>query len=343
MSGLDERQRRILTTHTGSLPRPDALSGLLFARMSGKSYDPAELARQTTQSVAAIVRRQIDLSHGAAAVSFQAWPIAPGANDGTRENTDFPAFYQRRLRVGVAAAAPDRSNIGQQAGADQTSGALPAPPRTAFMPSVAMSCRHHGEPLRKRREAMRWRRCRRNTGRGGGWCRSAIRRTSMPRAAGQGGGRGAHACNIAPRVAPPLRHQYRPRTSDWNQARRHRDDAVRVQQSPRAQWRVWSTSLPTTGLIPGCITHASVISIPSCRERIVRWPSWSATASSRATRLCKRWCRPSATEIVRPSWGIFRPRARIAACRLQPYSAVRWVSEEWDGRPRQLAAHGARG
>ena len=32
MSRLDERQQRILTTHTGSLPRPDALSALLLAR-----------------------------------------------------------------------------------------------------------------------------------------------------------------------------------------------------------------------------------------------------------------------------------------------------------------------
>ena len=30
MSRLDERQQRILTTHTGSLPRPDALSTLFL-------------------------------------------------------------------------------------------------------------------------------------------------------------------------------------------------------------------------------------------------------------------------------------------------------------------------
>jgi hypothetical protein len=34
---LEERQRRIPTSHTGSLPRPDALSALPFARMSGQS------------------------------------------------------------------------------------------------------------------------------------------------------------------------------------------------------------------------------------------------------------------------------------------------------------------
>ena len=42
MSGLDERRRRILTTHTGSLPRPDALSALIFAKVT-KGSGPATL------------------------------------------------------------------------------------------------------------------------------------------------------------------------------------------------------------------------------------------------------------------------------------------------------------
>ena len=47
MSGVDERRRQILTTHTGSLPRPDELSALIFAKVTKGSYDPAELARRT--------------------------------------------------------------------------------------------------------------------------------------------------------------------------------------------------------------------------------------------------------------------------------------------------------
>jgi hypothetical protein len=50
---LEERQRRILTSHTGSLPRPDALSALLFARMSGQSYEAAwRWARSIWRTVA---------------------------------------------------------------------------------------------------------------------------------------------------------------------------------------------------------------------------------------------------------------------------------------------------
>jgi 5-methyltetrahydropteroyltriglutamate--homocysteine methyltransferase len=118
MSRLEERQRRILTTHTGSLPRPDALSALLLARMSRQPYDAAELARRTTDSVAATVRQQIDLgldvvSDGEQSkVSFQAYaaerlsgiePIAPAPGERrTRENTAFPAFYRGGAHSGSA-------------------------------------------------------------------------------------------------------------------------------------------------------------------------------------------------------------------------------------------------
>src|SRR5580700_4838818 len=61
MSQPSERNKRILTTHTGSLPRPDALSGLLFAKMAGRFTDPGELSQQTGEAVAAIVKMQADL------------------------------------------------------------------------------------------------------------------------------------------------------------------------------------------------------------------------------------------------------------------------------------------
>jgi 5-methyltetrahydropteroyltriglutamate--homocysteine methyltransferase len=61
MSRLNEGSKRILTTHTGSLPRPDALSALLFARMTKQPYDPADMQAQTKAAVAATVRKQMDV------------------------------------------------------------------------------------------------------------------------------------------------------------------------------------------------------------------------------------------------------------------------------------------
>src|SRR5262249_48999374 len=49
---------RILTTHTGSLPRPPELRALLVEKDQGRPFDAAELKRLTREAVAGIVRRQ---------------------------------------------------------------------------------------------------------------------------------------------------------------------------------------------------------------------------------------------------------------------------------------------
>jgi len=49
---------RFLTTHTGSLPRPDALIRTMFAREEGVPVDPAALAGHIRAAVADVVRRQ---------------------------------------------------------------------------------------------------------------------------------------------------------------------------------------------------------------------------------------------------------------------------------------------
>ena len=51
---------RILTTHTGSLPRPPALRDLLIARELGQDYDSAALAGAVQSAVDGIVRQQIE-------------------------------------------------------------------------------------------------------------------------------------------------------------------------------------------------------------------------------------------------------------------------------------------
>ena len=48
---------RILTTHTGSLPRPPALRDLLIARETGKPYDVEALAGQVRSAVDDIVHQ----------------------------------------------------------------------------------------------------------------------------------------------------------------------------------------------------------------------------------------------------------------------------------------------
>ena len=163
MSGLDARRERILTTHTGSLPRPDALSALLFARMTRKPYDAGELARRTTEAVAATVRTQADLgidivSDGEQSkTSFQAYaadrlsgiePIAaePGERR-TRENIAFPAFYVGGAHSGSARPRWACTGPIKYAGHDALAADLQnlkralqgAAPADVFMPSVSPS------------------------------------------------------------------------------------------------------------------------------------------------------------------------------------------------------------
>jgi|GraSoi2013_115cm_1033766.scaffolds.fasta_scaffold62174_2 5-methyltetrahydropteroyltriglutamate--homocysteine methyltransferase len=163
MSRLDERNNRILTTHTGSLPRPDALAGLLFAKMSKKPYDADDFSRQAREAVAAAVKMQVDLgidivSDGEQSkVSFQAYatdrlsgiePITPRPGERrTRENVAFPTFYRGGAHSGSArsrwACTGPISYVGHDALATDLEnlkrGLQGLRPIDAFVPSVSPS------------------------------------------------------------------------------------------------------------------------------------------------------------------------------------------------------------
>ena len=51
---------RILTTHAGSLPRPDALTQLLTMKFSGATVDEASLSQTAEEAARFSVARQID-------------------------------------------------------------------------------------------------------------------------------------------------------------------------------------------------------------------------------------------------------------------------------------------
>ena len=52
--------RRILTTHTGSLPRPASLTALYAARARGEAVDPARLAAAGRAALAGVLARQLE-------------------------------------------------------------------------------------------------------------------------------------------------------------------------------------------------------------------------------------------------------------------------------------------
>jgi 5-methyltetrahydropteroyltriglutamate--homocysteine methyltransferase len=114
-------QDRILTTHTGSLPRPPELRALLVKKDQGEPYDKAELARLTREAVSAIVRRQVEAgvdivndgemskpgysTYVADRLSGFAGhePAKPRLD--TREHPNFMAAYERMTGANVARRA----------------------------------------------------------------------------------------------------------------------------------------------------------------------------------------------------------------------------------------------
>jgi 5-methyltetrahydropteroyltriglutamate--homocysteine methyltransferase len=104
---------RILTTHVGSLIRPQALQDFLRAKQAGKPYDAAAYDKCLTDSVAEVVRKQAEvgidvISDGEFGKSiswsqyvlerlsgFERRPIKPGANPFMRgvDREKFAEFY----------------------------------------------------------------------------------------------------------------------------------------------------------------------------------------------------------------------------------------------------------
>src|SRR5947209_18247305 len=81
---MERSVERILTTHTGSLPRPDDLSQQLLARDRGEPGDPAALDARARAAVAEIVRRQV-----AAGVDV--------VNDGEQSKSSYATYVKDRL------------------------------------------------------------------------------------------------------------------------------------------------------------------------------------------------------------------------------------------------------
>ncbi len=75
---------RILTTHVGSIPRPESIKELLRARLAGEQVDEGQLAERVQEAVADVVRRQNEA--GIDVVS-----------DGEMSKTSFILYTDQRL------------------------------------------------------------------------------------------------------------------------------------------------------------------------------------------------------------------------------------------------------
>ncbi len=84
---------RILTTHTGSLPRPDDLTRTMFAKEEGVPVDSGALAARIRSAVAAVVRKQVEVG-------------VDVVNDGEYSKPSYATYVKDRLRGFGGASQP---------------------------------------------------------------------------------------------------------------------------------------------------------------------------------------------------------------------------------------------
>src|SRR5215813_1846163 len=117
---MKRSMNRILTTHVGSLSRPDDLVAVLTAKDRGQPYDREAYNRLAREAVADVVRRQTDagldvVNDGEQSkasffgyvverfTGFERQPAPPGEDGSTRaasrEYRDFPEYYAWSDRI----------------------------------------------------------------------------------------------------------------------------------------------------------------------------------------------------------------------------------------------------
>jgi len=112
---------RIITTHVGSLPRPDTLFEMMLARMDGKAVDDKAYAELVRKAVEDIVRQQVAIGldvvndgemRKPSFITYAAKRLdgletregtRPSPFSNTRETRDFPEFYQSAVADQVSA------------------------------------------------------------------------------------------------------------------------------------------------------------------------------------------------------------------------------------------------
>ena len=90
---------RILTTHTGSLPRPRELTRLYALRAHGDTVDAAEIDRAGREAVRTIVRKQHDAGNDV-------------GNNGEQQRDSFFLYLKTRLSgLGGSWERPSRADV----------------------------------------------------------------------------------------------------------------------------------------------------------------------------------------------------------------------------------------
>jgi 5-methyltetrahydropteroyltriglutamate--homocysteine methyltransferase len=112
---------RILTTHVGSLPRPDSLFEMMLAKMDGKAVDEKAYAERVRRAVEESIKQQVGAGLDVVSDGEMGKPsfityaaqrlgglekregVRPSPFSNTRETRDFPEYYQSAVAEQVSA------------------------------------------------------------------------------------------------------------------------------------------------------------------------------------------------------------------------------------------------
>jgi 5-methyltetrahydropteroyltriglutamate--homocysteine methyltransferase len=112
---------RILTTHVGSLPRPDSLFEMMLAKMDGKAVDEKAYAERVRRAVEDSIKQQVGAGLDVVSDGEMGKPsfityaaqrlgglekregVRPSPFSNTRETRDFPEYYQSAVAEQVSA------------------------------------------------------------------------------------------------------------------------------------------------------------------------------------------------------------------------------------------------
>jgi 5-methyltetrahydropteroyltriglutamate--homocysteine methyltransferase len=160
---------RILTTHVGSLPRPEDLFEMLLAKMDGKPVDEKTYEQRVRRAVADSVKQQVATGLDVVSDGEMGKPsfityaaqrldgleqrqgVRPNPFSNTRETRDFPEYYQsavaeqvsaRRRRALIVCSGPItyKGQAQLKADLDRLKGALRGVNAAeAFVPAIAPS------------------------------------------------------------------------------------------------------------------------------------------------------------------------------------------------------------
>jgi 5-methyltetrahydropteroyltriglutamate--homocysteine methyltransferase len=127
---MKRSENRILTTHTGSLPRPDDLLDIMREKENARPFNIKGLASRVKTAVQEAVHRQVEcgidvINDGEQSKSgfatyqaerlsgFEALPHGPPPPSPWREVQEFPEYYERYFKVSMmgAALAPAKTYV----------------------------------------------------------------------------------------------------------------------------------------------------------------------------------------------------------------------------------------